>query len=141
MKYVLDASIALKWVIPESDSSLANQLRDEFQNGVHELIAPSIFPGEIAHTLTKLERRQILSVGDSQPLLDDVLLTCPFLSPYLPLLNHAREISSQTRSGFFDCLYVALAEQESCDLITADSKLINNLHHQFGFIKSLTEIP
>ena len=45
------------------------------------------------------------------------------------------------RTGFYDCLYVALAEQENCELVTADDKLINALHRQFPFILSLASLP
>jgi hypothetical protein len=36
MRYVLDSSVALKWVLPESDSPKAITLRDHFRNQVHE---------------------------------------------------------------------------------------------------------
>ncbi len=52
MKYVLDASVAVKWVLPEPDT--VNALRDAYRNGIHELIAPDIFPVEVAHALTFL---------------------------------------------------------------------------------------
>jgi len=34
MKYVLDSSVALKWVLPEADSVRAIRLRDEHKNGI-----------------------------------------------------------------------------------------------------------
>ena len=43
MKYVLDSSVALKWVVPEADSLKAIRLRDEYKSGLHELLAPDIF--------------------------------------------------------------------------------------------------
>jgi predicted nucleic acid-binding protein len=43
MKFVLDASVALKWVLPEADSAKAIALRENYRKGVHELIAPDIF--------------------------------------------------------------------------------------------------
>jgi len=43
MKYVLDASVAFKWVVPEPDSDKANLLRDDFRNGIHELLDPIYF--------------------------------------------------------------------------------------------------
>jgi hypothetical protein len=43
MTYVLDACVALKWVLVEPDSAKARQLRDEFRNAIHELIAPDSF--------------------------------------------------------------------------------------------------
>ena len=44
MKYVVDASLALKWVLPEAQSRAARELRDEFQKRLHELLAPDVFP-------------------------------------------------------------------------------------------------
>ncbi len=61
MKYVLDSNVALKWVLPESDSAKAVQVRDEFLKGRHELLAPDVFIGEIGHSLTRLERRGLFS--------------------------------------------------------------------------------
>jgi predicted nucleic acid-binding protein len=43
MKYVIDSSVAFKWVVPESDSDKADRLRDAFRNAVHELLAPDVF--------------------------------------------------------------------------------------------------
>ena len=100
-------------------------------------MTPDILPGEVAHTLTKLERREIVPQGGSQALLDDVLTTCPVLHSYLPFLDRAREISSHWRIGFFDCLYVALAEDENCKFITADTRLVTALQQQFTFLVDL----
>jgi predicted nucleic acid-binding protein len=47
----------------------------------------------------------------------------------------------QTRSGYYDCLYVALAEREGCPLITADQKAVNNLAPHFPFIVALATLP
>jgi predicted nucleic acid-binding protein len=51
------------------------------------------------------------------------------------------DISSQTRSGLYDCLYVALAEREGCELVTDDQKLIANLKPLFPFIVPLASLP
>ena len=40
MKYVLDASVAIKWVIVEPDSNEATRLREDYRNAIDELIAP-----------------------------------------------------------------------------------------------------
>ena len=37
------------------------------------------------------------------------------------------EIASDYRIGFYDALYVTLAEEEGCDLVTSDEKLMNSL--------------
>jgi predicted nucleic acid-binding protein len=61
----------------------------------------------------------------------------PTLHSYLPLLPRALDISSATRHGVYDCVYVALAEREGCELLTADQKLITNLRQVFPFIRPL----
>src|SRR5438128_10772350 len=127
MRYILDASAALCWVLPRPNSGKALLLRAEFQNAVHELIAPSVFSGEVASALTKAERQRLIPVGDARPLLGRVMRTPPVMHPYESLLDRAVDISSQTRSGLYDCLYVARAERERCELVTDDKKLIANL--------------
>ena len=141
MKYVLDASVALKWVLPEPLADKARRLRDDFQQQVHELLAPEVFPAEVAHALTRAERKKIIPVGDAAAFLANILLTCPVLHGYLPLLARATDISSQARVGVYDCLYVALAEQEQCEFVTADDKLVKNLQAMFPFIVSLASLP
>ncbi len=137
MKYVLDASTAIRWVTTSPTSAKALKLRDEFSQSIHQLIAPSLFPAEVASALTKMERQKIIPVGRARILLDDIMRTPPALMPYGPLLNAATDISSKTRSGVLDCLYVRLAEREQCDLITADDKLVRNLQAQYPFVRSI----
>jgi predicted nucleic acid-binding protein len=125
MKYVLDASVAVKWVLPEPDSPQALSLRDDSRRQIHELIAPDTFPIEVAHALTRAERKGLLQAGEATVKLTDVLASGPDLRTYLPLLPRAVELSSQVRVGVYDCLYVALAEQEGCELASADRRLSN----------------
>jgi predicted nucleic acid-binding protein len=141
MKFVLDSSVAVYWVLRNPLQAKALKLRAEYQQNVHELIAPAHFPGEIASALTKAERQKLIPVGDARWHIADVLSTPPILYPLDPLFDRAVDISSQTRTGFYDCLYVALAEQEHCKLVTADDKLINALQGQFSFILSLASLP
>jgi predicted nucleic acid-binding protein len=141
MKYVLDASVALKWVLPEAQSDKALQLRDDFQRRLHELLAPDVFPVELAHALTRAERKKIIPVGYAKGFLAAVIQISPALHPSLPLLSKATDISSQSRQGVYDCLYVALADREQCGLVTADERLVKSLQRQFPFIILLSALP
>lgn len=127
MKYVLDASVAVKMLLPEQDSSLALALQDGFRKQVHELIAPDIIPAELGHVLTRAERKGIIQCGEAHGLILDFLMPCPRLFPYGDLYDRAIQLSSHFRIGFYDCLYVALAEEESCSLVTADERLMRTL--------------
>ena len=140
MKYVLDASVAICWVIPRPLTPKAVRLRDEYQRQIHELLAPAIFIDEVASGLTKAERQKLIPVGQAASLYAQVMNEPVALLPHLPLVTRAIDISSRTRSGYYDCLYVALAEREGCQLITADQKSINNLAPHFPFIVLLATL-
>jgi predicted nucleic acid-binding protein len=141
MKYVLDSAVALKWVLPEIHAAKGRQLRDDYQNQTHELIAPDVFAVEVSHALVRAERKKIIPVGQAAALVVDVMNSAPALTSFLPLLSRATDIASRMRCGVYDCLYVALAEKEACELVTADDKLVRNLQKVFPFILALASLP
>jgi predicted nucleic acid-binding protein len=141
MKYVLDSNVALKWVLPETDDAKAIGIRNGFRQGIHELHAPDVFPVEVAHSLARAERRGEIKHGEGSLKMADVFTFMPTLHPYLPLLPKAFALASQARIGVYDCLYVVLAEQEGCELVTADARLARALQTTFPFIKSLASMP
>ena len=139
MKYVLDSSAALPWVLPEKDSAKAIQLRDDARNAVHELLAPDIFPAEVFNALLKAERTKRLNVGEAKILYASIGADIPALHPYLLLMPRAGEIASRYRVALYDCLYIAFAERESCEVITAD-RGITSIQSQFSFIVPLSSL-
>ncbi|MHB1421786.1 MAG: type II toxin-antitoxin system VapC family toxin [Gemmataceae bacterium] len=141
MRYVLDSSAAVQWVLPEKDSAKAIRLRDDYHNAIHELLAPDIFPAEMLNALTKAERTKRIGVGDARILFQSILADTPVLHPYLPLLNRAGEVASRFRLALYDCLYLALAEREACELVTADTRFLNNLRSHFPFLVDLASLP
>jgi predicted nucleic acid-binding protein len=141
MRYVLDSSVALKWVLAEPDSPKALKLRADFQAAVHELLAPDVFEVEVAHALTRAERQGRIAAPQAGILWADILSTPPRLERSGALLPRAIQISSAARIGVYDCLYVALAEREGCQLVTADIRLVSSLHTLFPCIVALTSLP
>ncbi len=141
MKYVLDSSVAFKWLVAEAGTVEALRLRDAFRQGLVELAAPDVYAIEMAHSLTRAERQGRITPQQGAIFLADVLATLPRLVSSVALVPRAYEISSQMRIGVYDCLYVALAEQEQCEMVTVDDWLIRNLQPQFPFIVSLTALP
>jgi predicted nucleic acid-binding protein len=140
MKYILDASVALKWVLPEDESDIADKLRDEFRQRVHDLLSPDIFWAEVGHALARAERRGIILQPDGSRLLAEILTTSPRLSPSFPLLTDAYSIASALRTSFYDCLYVALAEREFCQFVTADVRAVEKLQPQHPCVIHLSSL-
>jgi predicted nucleic acid-binding protein len=141
MKYVLDSSVAFKWVIREPDTDKALRLRDEFRRGVHEFLAPEVFHIEVAHALTRAERQGRIAPPSGWAAWLAVMADAPRLVPPLPLMPRAYQLSSQFRSAVCDGLYVALAEQENCEFVTADDRLVKNLGALFPLIVPLSSLP
>jgi predicted nucleic acid-binding protein len=141
MKYVLDSSVAFKWLVPEADTDKALRLLDDYQKGIHDLLSPDILPVETTHALTRAERQGRVTPAQGQQLFIDLMDQVPTLHAYLPLLPRAYAISSAKRVGVYDCIYVALAEQEGCELVTSDNRLLNALQKDFPFIIALHSMP
>jgi predicted nucleic acid-binding protein len=141
MRYVLDSSVAVKWVLEEEHSDRARQLRDDARNGVHQLLAPDVFPVELGHALTRAERQGRINAPDGWSSWLAVMAHSPHLHASLPLMPRAFALSSKIRIGIYDCLYVALADREQCELVTTDERLVRVLHEQFPFVVSLLALP
>ena len=133
MKYVLDSSVALKWVLPEPDSGRAIRLRDEYNALVHDLIAPDIFTTEIANALTVAERQGRIKTGEAAIFFHDIVRNSPAIHTTPPLLIRAMEISLATRHAVYDCVYIAHAEEERCEMVSADDQLVRSLQSLFPF--------
>src|SRR5216683_4353085 len=141
MKYVLDSSIGFKTLVPEALTDKAELLLQDYRNAVHELLSPDVYPVEVIHALTRAERQGRITPAEGGKLYVSFMTSLPKLRPNMSLLPRAYDISSNMRVGVYDCLYVALAEREHCELATADDKLVKNLQPQFPFIKHLSTFP
>lgn len=90
MKYVLDSSVAIKWVLPEVDSDKAASLLLDYQKGLHNLLAPDVFPVECGHALTRAERQKRIAVGAGWALWNSIMADAPVLLAYMPLMRSLR---------------------------------------------------
>ncbi len=73
MKYVIDTSVGFKWAVSEIDSDKAIRLRDDFNNAIHELLAPDLFPTEIANALAVSLRAGRINTGEAALFFADIL--------------------------------------------------------------------
>jgi predicted nucleic acid-binding protein len=124
-----------------TDTPKALKIRDDFQKAALELAAPDLFPTEIGNALLVAERKGRIGSGEGAIFFADILKTLPVLHSALPLLPRAYEIAYQNQASVYDCLYVALAEREKCEFVSADDKLLKKLQASFPFVVSLSSIP
>src|SRR5258708_19194348 len=64
--YVLDCSVAAKWVLPESGRDAARDYYDRYVSGNILLIAPDILVTEFASLVAKRNRRGAISAAPAQ---------------------------------------------------------------------------
>src|SRR5205807_4760039 len=142
MKYIIDCSTAFPAYVAEPLSGKATALRDAYLNGIDELLAPDFLCIEMSNALIVAERRGRIAAGDATRLFRDFLKQLPALHPAWPdLLPRAHAMAEATVASVYDCLYVALAERENCELVTADDKLVKKLQAFFPFIKHVSSLP
>ena len=129
MTWVVDASIAIKWVIPEVLSDAANRLRD----GEDEFLAPDLLLVEVANALWKKMKTEEISAREADGALNLVGQSGIDLHPTGPLLPRAMEVARRLDHPVYDCVYLALAEREQTALVTADQRLLRRLSsRRFG---------
>lgn len=117
MGIVVDASVALKWVVEESGSDKAAALRNE------SLFAPSIWLVEAGNALWRLARRGEISQTEAQDRMSRLRRAPVTISGIESDTEAALELSLQIDHPIYNCLYLALARRVEVPLITADRKL------------------
>jgi predicted nucleic acid-binding protein len=122
-RIVVDASIVVKWLLPEIHSEAAKRLlAEELQ-----LWAPDLVWSEVGNVLWKRWRRGELPADVVAALLHDFRRFPLSVHPSEPLLQAAWEVAHALDRSFYDSLYLALAAALDCPLVTADLKLWNAL--------------
>lgn len=121
-QYVVDASVVVKWFAPEIHSNIAGRL----SASPHALVAPDFLPVEVANSFwkhvrrghaTRIEALERLAIVDRRVM----------LFPSLPLVESAINIALDHERTVYDSLYLALAIEQQCQLVTADRRLYNAL--------------
>ena len=120
---VVDCSVAAKWVLPEPDRGSAMRLFKSWESGEVTLIAPDLLLAEFASLLAKRSRRKQLSVGQAAQAFQLMRRSAPRLYDMRPRLALALEVSLQNHLSLWDGVYVALALEHECPLVTADRRL------------------
>jgi predicted nucleic acid-binding protein len=118
MNYVVDASVAVKWYVPENHSDDAERLLDP----ANELHAPELIAPEFGNIIWKKIRRGELTEKRGREIIE-AFLSVPMLKyPTTPLLEVAFAGATQTGQTVYDWTYLALAISLNCRMVTADEK-------------------
>lgn len=119
MTVVVDASFALKWLVPEVGSDIARELLLAAQ----PITVPDILRIELTSALCRKERQRAIGAAEVDAALG-LLNTVPGrVEPVLPLLDAATTLARAHRHALFDCLYLVQAQRSGAALATFDRSL------------------
>lgn len=123
IRCVVDASIAVKWFVPELHAISANRLL--YEN--FELFAPDLIFPEFGNVLWKKWRRGEVTAASAYGIIKDFRQMAMKCYNSQLFVGKAWRISERFGRSFYDSLYIALAKAQACPLVTADRKLYNAL--------------
>lgn len=119
---VVDSSIALQWVLPESGADAAEALI-----GRPELVAPDLILIEVANVLAKKVRAGDMTLDQAQEGLMLVRDTVGRLNSSVDLCGRALDLSVELSHPVYDCCFLACALAEDASLATRDQPFIDRL--------------
>jgi predicted nucleic acid-binding protein len=118
---VVDASVGVKWFLPEAGSDEAADLL----RGTQQLFAPRLIRLEVLSAITRQHRLGNLKEDKARraceawyALMDSDALS---IMPDEPLLDGALALAFRLNHAFLDCLYLATAKSLDMPLLTADN--------------------
>jgi predicted nucleic acid-binding protein len=138
---VVDASLAVKWVLEEDLTAEARAVLLGWQSRETRRIVPSWFCCEVANVLYKRVRKNTLSVLDAQIAVEALLQDVMEHDVEPEVSKRALEIAYQLGNpASYDAHYVALAERLGCEIWTADERFWNASGAAFSFLKWIGNI-
>jgi predicted nucleic acid-binding protein len=115
---VIDASVAVKWIVPEAGSDAAAALRDE------ELVAPVLWLAEAGNALWRMVRNGEFAADEAHARLLGLLNAPVVAAPIEPHIGSALRLATELGHPIYDCLYLAVAVQFDTDVVTADRRFV-----------------
>ena len=117
MSLIVDASVAVKWLLLEERSERARELARE-----GELRAPDLILVETFNAVWKRWRRDEATADQLTATVPSLRRAIDVLIPLPDLVEVAARLSQQLRHSIYDCFYLAAALDARHTLVTADER-------------------
>ena len=137
---VVDANLALKWVLLEEDSHTSMLLLDKWTDEGRTVNAPALFAYEVTNILYRQAVSGKLTYDESRRGLEKLFaleIRLEF-SLYEEVSAQAMEFAERFRlPATYDAHYLALAYEEQCECWTADRRLWNAVKRELDWVRWL----
>jgi predicted nucleic acid-binding protein len=121
--FVVDASVVVKWFVPEVHSVAARKWLD----ASHDYIAPDLIFPEIGNALWKKVRKGELSPEETQSLVSDLSTVGVETVSMRALISDAHALAVRTGITVYDATYLTLAVRLETQVVTGDDRFARKL--------------
>lgn len=137
---VIDASLAVKWLVEEIDTEKADALSRLWITSGIQPAAPYLMPVEAANALYRKVVQQQLALDEALRLLERLAAIGIELMEPRGLHRRAIELAGSLLQGaVYDAHYLALAQILDCELWTADERFFRTATSRFPEIHWIGE--
>ena len=126
-RYVIDASVAVKWVVQEADSVTAVSVLEKCL-----LSSPDLLIAECANILCKKVRLAELEPDEAVAASELLQQADVEILPTRHLMDGALRMAIDLEHAAYDCVYLMLALENGWPFITADDRLRRKLAQSTG---------
>ncbi|GAC1560966.1 MAG: type II toxin-antitoxin system VapC family toxin [Ktedonobacteraceae bacterium] len=141
---VVDAHIAIKWVLRENDSHIARSLLSDWIKEQVVVLVPTLFTYEITNILYRKARQKEISFDSAKLGITKILSTgleIAHSEGFDSFINiRAMELAESFHlPATYDAHYLALAESERYDLWTADTHMWNTVKEKLSWVRNISD--
>jgi len=117
--FVVDASVVVKWFVPEIHSGAARRWLDSS----HEFVAPDLLFAEVGNAVWQKVRRDEVRADDAHRLVADLTRVAVDGVPTRALLSDAVALALHVGITVYDAMYLTLAVRLEVEVVTGDNRL------------------
>ncbi len=140
---VVDANIAIKWVLIETDSEIAKALLAEWKKKEMVIYVPTLLTYEVTNILYREVRAGRITSETAKDGIKMILrAVSPVYSRNSALNLRAMDLAKHfSLPATYDTHYLALAERKDCPFWTADGRMWRVVKDQFDWVHWIGDYP
>ncbi len=125
MNLVIDASVLIKFYVPEILSDKAEELLTKVEQGDVMLLAPDLIYPEVGNILWKKQQMKELTRSEVEEITDAIVSLPLKIEASKLLLPLAIDIGIAYKITVYDAIYISMARVYEIKMMTADRKLVD----------------
>lgn len=140
---VVDASLAVKWILVEEDSAIAKILLKKWADEGKVVVAPALFAYEVTNIIYRQVVLKKLTYDEANQGLIKLFSIGVLLkfASYEAVSTQAMELAHMfDLSASYDAHYLTLAKHEDAECWTADKRLWNSVKGKLQWVHLIEEI-